>query len=149
MVLFWWFSNAVSTFTSLESSVLLLLLQSNCKTEKKSYFQIHLKKTDARSNPVSKPQSMTKEAPNCLPSAHDLSWLLGLHPHLISSHSCYFRCDGLLVSIVGTIGFVGNTLALIVLSRPSLRDVFHQLLFALACFDTLYIVCGGINYTFR
>jgi len=58
-------------------------------------------------------------------------------------------CDGLLVSIVGTIGFVGNTLALIVLSRPSLRDVFHQLLFALACFDTLYIVCGGINYTFR
>lgn len=58
-------------------------------------------------------------------------------------------CDGLLVSIVGTIGFVANILALIVLSRPSLRDVFHQLLFALACFDTLYIVCGGINYTFR
>lgn len=58
-------------------------------------------------------------------------------------------CEGLLVSIVGPIGLIGNTLALIVLSRPSLRDVFHQLLFALACFDTLYIVCGGINYTFR
>lgn len=58
-------------------------------------------------------------------------------------------CSGVLVSSVGLIGFVGNTLALIVLSRPSLRDVFHQLLFALACFDILFIICGGINYTFR
>jgi len=58
-------------------------------------------------------------------------------------------CSGVLVSIVGLIGFVGNTLALIVLSRPSLRDVFHQLLFALACFDILFIVCGGINWSFR
>jgi len=57
--------------------------------------------------------------------------------------------DGLLVSVVGIIGFVGNSLALLVLSRPSLRDVFHQLLFALACFDILYIVCGGVNYTFK
>lgn len=60
--------------------------------------------------------------------------------------TCY-RFDGVLVAIVGLIGFVGNVLACIVLSRPSLRDVFHQLLFALACFDILYIVCGGINYT--
>ena len=61
----------------------------------------------------------------------------------------FFRCDGVLVLVVGLIGFVGNLLSLFVLSRPSLRDVFHQLLFALACFDILYIVCGGINYTFR
>jgi len=60
-----------------------------------------------------------------------------------------FWCDGVLVVVVGLIGFVGNLLSLFVLSRPSLRDVFHQLLFALACFDILYIVCGGINYTFR
>lgn len=60
-----------------------------------------------------------------------------------------FWCDGVLVLVVGLIGFVGNLLSLFVLSRPSLRDVFHQLLFALACFDILYIVCGGINYTFR
>ena len=33
--------------------------------------------------------------------------------------------------------------------RPKLRDVFHQLLFALACFDMTFIVCGGVNYTFR
>jgi len=44
---------------------------------------------------------------------------------------------------------MGNLLALFVLSRPKLRDVFHQLLFALACFDLFYITCGGVNYTFR
>jgi hypothetical protein len=37
----------------------------------------------------------------------------------------------------------------IVLSRPKLRDVFHTLLFALACFDILFLVFGGISYTFR
>ena len=81
-----------------------------------------------------------------------------------------FWFDGVLVSVIAIIGFVGNLLALIVLSRPKLRDVFHQLLLALvrlprvdfrrnhhckagfltqAAFDLMYIVCGGINYTFR
>jgi hypothetical protein len=60
-----------------------------------------------------------------------------------------FWLDGILVAVVGSAGFVGNLLALIVLSRPQLRDVFHQLLFALACFDILFIVFGGISYTFR
>ncbi len=61
-----------------------------------------------------------------------------------------FWCTGVLVSIVALVGLVGNLLAMVVLSRPKLRDdVFHQLLFALACFDLLYITCGGINYTFR
>ena len=60
-----------------------------------------------------------------------------------------FWCDGVLVSVIGTVGFIGNLLALIVLSRKNIRDLFHKLLFALACFDLMYIVCGGINYTFR
>eukprot|EP00096_Caligus_rogercresseyi_P007746 TRINITY_DN25769_c0_g1_i1.p1 TRINITY_DN25769_c0_g1~~TRINITY_DN25769_c0_g1_i1.p1 ORF type:complete len:392 (+),score=106.63 TRINITY_DN25769_c0_g1_i1:125-1300(+) len=60
-----------------------------------------------------------------------------------------FWFDGVLLSIVGLFGLVGNILSLVVLSRPKLRDVFHRLLSALACFDILYIVCGGINYTFR
>lgn len=60
-----------------------------------------------------------------------------------------FWLDGILVAVVGSAGFVGNLLALIVLSRPQLRDVFHRLLFALACFDIFFIVFGGISYTFR
>jgi len=60
-----------------------------------------------------------------------------------------YICDGLLVSIIGFLGVVGNIISLLVLSKPKLRDCFHQLLFALACFDTVYIVIGGINYTFK
>ncbi|CAB4060996.1 unnamed protein product [Lepeophtheirus salmonis] len=60
-----------------------------------------------------------------------------------------FWFDGVLLSVVGLIGLFGNIMSLIVLSRPKMRDVFHRLLSALACFDTLYIICGGINYTFR
>lgn len=60
----------------------------------------------------------------------------------------YF-CDGLLVFLIGLIGIIGNVIAVLVLLRPKLRDCFHQLLIALAFFDTLYIVCGGINYTVR
>lgn len=60
-----------------------------------------------------------------------------------------YICDGVLVSIIGLIGFIGNITSLIVLSRPKLRDSFHQMLFALACFDIVYIIVGGFNYTFR
>eukprot|EP00090_Calanus_glacialis_P018966 TRINITY_DN29289_c0_g1_i1.p1 TRINITY_DN29289_c0_g1~~TRINITY_DN29289_c0_g1_i1.p1 ORF type:complete len:381 (-),score=37.07 TRINITY_DN29289_c0_g1_i1:225-1367(-) len=60
-----------------------------------------------------------------------------------------YICDGLLVSIIGCLGVMGNIISLLVLSKPKLKDCFHQLLFALACFDTVYIVIGGINYTFK
>jgi hypothetical protein len=30
-----------------------------------------------------------------------------------------------------------------------MQDCFHRLLLCLSCYDTIYIVCGGINYTFR
>ncbi len=64
--------------------------------------------------------------------------------------SAYFYWfDGVLVAALALVGTVGNVLALIVLARPRLRDVFHQLLFTLALFDLIYIICGGINYTFR
>ena len=60
-----------------------------------------------------------------------------------------FICDGLLVSIIGFLGIFGNLACLLVLSQPKLRDCFHQLLFTLSCFDTVYIIIGGINYTFK
>lgn len=68
-------------------------------------------------------------------------------PEDVGDYQYWF--DGVLVSVIAVVGFVGNLLAIIVLSRPKLRDVFHQLLLALACFDILYIVCGSFNYTFR
>lgn len=60
-----------------------------------------------------------------------------------------YICDGILVSMIGLIGIIGNICAVLVLRRPKLKDCFHQLLIGLAFFDTLYIICGGINYTFR
>ena len=60
-----------------------------------------------------------------------------------------FYCEGVSISVLGILGIFGNLLALIVLSRPNLRDIFHQLLFAVASFDLLYIVVGGVNYTFK
>lgn len=57
--------------------------------------------------------------------------------------------DGVLVSSFGILGLIGNILTLFVLSRPKFRDCFHQLLLALACFDTVFIVFAGISYSFR
>ena len=42
-----------------------------------------------------------------------------------------YVCDGILVSLVGLVGVIGNLTSLFVLSRPKLRDAFHNLLFAL------------------
>ena len=60
-----------------------------------------------------------------------------------------FYCEGVSISVIGILGLFGNLIALIVLSRPNLRDVFHQLLFAVASFDLMYIIVGGFNYTFK
>ena len=59
-----------------------------------------------------------------------------------------FWCDGVLVSVIGAVGLLGNFLAIVVLSRKNIRDLFHRLLLALAAFDMMYIVFGGVNYTF-
>jgi len=57
--------------------------------------------------------------------------------------------DGVFVAVFGTFGMLGNVLTLCVLSRPKFKDCFHKLLLSLACFDSLFIICGGINYAFR
>jgi len=43
----------------------------------------------------------------------------------LHSENYRFWLDGISVAVVGSFGFIGNLLALIVLSRPHLRDVFH------------------------
>jgi len=60
-----------------------------------------------------------------------------------------YYCDGLLVSIIGCLGIMGNLFSIFVLSKPKLQDCFHRLLLTLACFDTIYIIIGGLNYTFK
>ena len=37
-----------------------------------------------------------------------------------------YICDGLLVSIIGSLGLLGNLISCLVLTKPKLRDCFHQ-----------------------
>lgn len=66
-----------------------------------------------------------------------------------SSGDYKYYFDGVFVSVFGIIGMFGNVLSLCVLSRPKFKDCFHKLLLTLACFDSLFILCGGISYSCR
>ena len=46
-----------------------------------------------------------------------------------------YWCDGVLVSVIGAVGLLGNLMAIVVLSRKNIRDLFHRLLLALVAFD--------------
>ena len=66
---------------------------------------------------------------------------------IILTYSYYF--DGILVTVFGFIGLIGNIFTLVILKHPKFKSCFYQLLHALACFDTLFILFGGIKYVFR
>jgi len=62
----------------------------------------------------------------------------------LDTYRYYF--EGVLVTVCGVVGLLGNILTIAVLLRPVFKDCFHKLLLALACFDSLFILCAGANY---
>ena len=50
----------------------------------------------------------------------------------------------ILIPVIGSVGVIGNVLSLLVLSRPKMWDMFHQLLFVLAIFDIICIISTSL-----
>ena len=51
-----------------------------------------------------------------------------------------FWIEGVLLTTVGTIGLIGNTVSIIVLSQSRMKNSFNQLLIVLAAFDSTFII---------
>ena len=61
----------------------------------------------------------------------------------------YFWVSGVTLLVIGIIGFIGNILSLLVLSRAEFRGiVFYNIMIELICFDTIYILSNSaVSYT--
>ena len=54
----------------------------------------------------------------------------------------------ILIPVIGTFGVVGNVFSLLVLSRPQMWDMFHQLLFTLSLIDIVCIISTSLLHIF-
>jgi hypothetical protein len=60
--------------------------------------------------------------------------------HIYLIYEFRFWVQGVLLTIVGTIGLIGNTASIIVLSQSGMKNTFNQLLIWLAAFDSTFII---------
>lgn len=57
-----------------------------------------------------------------------------------------FITEGVLLTTIATLGFLGNTLSVYVLIKPSVPGIFSNLLTALATFDALFLVSAILTF---
>lgn len=60
-----------------------------------------------------------------------------------------FWCCGILINLIGMIGILGNSLSLIILSRPQMRSSINYLLIALARCDIILIITSMFLFGFH
>lgn len=60
-----------------------------------------------------------------------------------------FWCSGILINLIGMVGILGNSLSLIILSRPQMRSSINYLLIALARCDIILIITSMLLFGFN
>lgn len=60
-----------------------------------------------------------------------------------------FWCSGILINLIGMVGILGNSLSLIILSRPQMRSSINYLLIALARCDIILIITSMFLFGFH
>jgi len=71
------------------------------------------------------------------------------HPELWSYDTRFeFVVHGILISIMGLFGLLGNLAAIVTLSRPQMRNSINTMLTALVSSDCLVILTGLLMFSF-
>lgn len=60
-----------------------------------------------------------------------------------------FWCSGILINLIGFVGILGNSLSLVILSRPQMRSSINYLLIALARCDIILIITSMFLFGFH
>lgn len=68
-------------------------------------------------------------------------------PPLYLSNPYRFWLNGIFLVLVGLVGITGNTAQIVLFCRKTRRRCFHGLLFLLAVFDSVLILCNIWNHT--
>ena len=51
--------------------------------------------------------------------------------------------------VIGLIGLIGNSVSIVVLSKPDMYNCFNQLLITLSTMDSVFIILAMIDYSFN
>ncbi len=62
---------------------------------------------------------------------------------MVNKRQLHFRR----VFLSGFFGLIGNTLSVLVLTKPNMHNSFNQLLVALSAFDSIFIVLAIVDYS--
>jgi len=61
--------------------------------------------------------------------------------------SCGFWMEGVMLTCTGIIGLIGNTLSIVILSKPDMYNSFNNLLITLSTMDSVFIVLAIFDYS--